>query len=135
MPRTETLGQGETAKYSVRVTNTGKRAGAEVVQLYVVPPPSPVKRPRRQLAGFQRVELKPGEQKTVVFEVPYTAQPFWYWGEADKRFVCQPGTATIEIGNSSAHLPLKAALTLKPAHAALPQADAVETVAATSYVV
>ena len=132
---TPTLGQGETAKYSVRVTNTGHRAGAEVVQLYVVPPPSPVVRPRRQLAGFQRVVLQPGEQKTVVFELPYVTQAFWYWDEGGKRFTCQPGVATIEIGNSSAHLPLKAALTLEPAHAALPQADAVETVAAKSYVV
>ena len=132
---TATLGQGETAKYSVQVTNTGKRAGAEVVQLYVVPPPSPVVRPRRQLAGFQRVVLQPGEQKTVVFELPYVTQAFWYWDEGAKRFTCQPGVATIEIGNSSAHLPLKAALTLRPAHAALPQADAVETVAAMSYMI
>ena len=130
-----TLGQGETAKYSVRVTNTGKRGGAEVVQLYVVPPPSPVQRPHRQLAGFQRVVLQPGEQKTVVFELPYTAQPFWFWDDGAKRFTCQPGAATIEIGNSSTHLPLTSPLTLKPARAALPQADAVETVAATSYII
>jgi beta-glucosidase len=117
------------------VTNTGKRAGAEVVQLYIVPPASPVKRPHRQLVAFQRVELKPGERKTVVFEVPYTAQPFWYWGEAEKRFVLQPGAATLEIGNSSANLPLKTPVTLKPSLAPLPHADAVDTVAAKSYVV
>ncbi len=129
------IGPGQSVKVSVHVTNTGKRAGAEVVQLYVVPPASPVKRPHRQLAGFQRVALKPGEGKTVVFEVPYTAQPFWYWGEDEKRFVLQPGAATLEIGNSSASLPLKTPVTLKPALAALPHPDAVDTVAATSSVV
>ncbi len=129
------IGPGQSVKVSAHVTNTGKRAGAEVVQLYVVPPASPVKRPLRQLVAFQRVELKPGERKTVVFEVPYTAQPFWYWGEAEKRFVLQPGVATLEIGNSSANLPLTTRLTLKPSLAPLPQADAVDTVAATSYVV
>jgi beta-glucosidase len=129
------IGPGQSVKVSVHVTNTGKRVGAEVVQLYVVPPASPVKRPYRQLAAFQRVELKPGEGKTVVFEVPYTAQAFWYWGEAEKRFVLQPGAATLEIGNSSAHLPLKTALILKPSLAQLPHADAVDTVSATSYIV
>ena len=129
------IGPGQSVKVSVHVTNTGKRVGAEVVQLYVVPPASPVKRPHRQLVAFQRVELKPGERKTVVFEVPYTAQPFWYWGEAEKRFVLQPGAATLEIGNSSANLPLKTPVTLKPSLAPLPHADAVDTVAAKSYVV
>ena len=123
------LGQGQTAKVSVRVTNTGKRAGAEVVQLYVVPPASPVKRPRRQLVGFQRVELTPGERKTVTFEVPYTAQAFWYWGETEKRFVLQPGPASFEIGSSSADCRLTAPVTLHPASAPLSAADAVETVA------
>jgi len=129
------IGPGQSVKVSVRVTNTGKRVGAEVVQLYIVPPASPVKRPHRQLAGFQRVELKPGEGKTVFFEVPYTAQPFWYWGEDEKRFVLQPGAASLEIGNSSANLPLKTLVTLKPSLAPLPHADAVDTVAVRSYMV
>ena len=126
------LGQGKTATFSVDITNTGKRAGAEVVQLYIVPPTSPVKRPQRQLAGFQRVVLKPGEQKTVTFEVPYSAQPFWYWGETEKRFVCHPGAAKIEIGNSSAHAPLSATLTLEAPTQALAKPDAVESVAVKS---
>ncbi len=131
----KSLGAGGTAKYTVQVTNTGKRKGAEVVQLYVVPPPSPVKRPRRQLAAFQRVELAPGERRTVVFELPYMTQAFWYWDEEAKRFVCSPGEARIEIGNSSAHLPLTASLMLKAGRMAPSAADAVETVAAASYVV
>lgn len=132
---TQTLGQGGTAKYSVRVTNAGKRAGAEVVQLYVVPPTSSIARPRRQLAAFHRVELAAGESKTVVFEIPYTALPFWYWNETDGRFACQPGTATIEVGNSSANLPNKASLRLLAPTAPLAQKDAVDTVAGNSYTV
>jgi len=133
--RAKKLGQDGTAKYSVRVSNTGNRKGAEVIQLYVVPPESSVKRPQRQLAGFQRVELKPGETKTVVFELAYSALPFWYWSDAERRFVCQPGTATIEIGNSTANLPFKASLEVLPATKPLPQKDAVDTVAINSYIV
>ncbi|MGA9875493.1 MAG: glycoside hydrolase family 3 C-terminal domain-containing protein, partial [Solirubrobacteraceae bacterium] len=107
-----TLGHGEKTKISVRVTNTGGRAGAEVVQLYVTPPPSPVKRPLKQLAGFCRVELSPGEQRTVTFELPFTEPAFWYWNEDDRRFVVSPGIAKILVGNSSANLPLSADLTL-----------------------
>jgi beta-glucosidase len=129
---THSLGMGKTAKFSVRVANTGQRMGAEVVQLYVVPPTSPVKRPIKQLAGFQRVELKPGEQKTVTFEVPYITQAFWYWDDDAKSFVCQPGTASIQIGTSSVDLPLKADLTLLPMVGALPAPDAVQTVAVKS---
>ena len=124
-----TLAPGGAVRFSVRVSNTGKRAGAEVVQLYVAPPPGPVKRPRRQLAGFQRVVLKPGEQRTVEFEIAHTAQPFWHWDEAQKSFVCPPGTATVEVGTSSAGPFLSAPLSLGLA-APLPQPDAVETVAA-----
>jgi len=128
------LWQNKTARYSVQVANTGKHAGAEVVQLYIVPPASTVKRPRRQLAGFQRVFLKPGEQKTVTFDVPHSAQPFWYWSESAKRFVCQPGVATVEIGTSSTHTPLKASLTLQAATEPLATPDGVETVAVPSFI-
>jgi beta-glucosidase len=130
----KTIGPGGSAKYTVSVTNTGKVAGAEVVQLYVVPPASSVKRPLRQLSAFQRVELAAGERKSVVFELPYTTQAFWYWDEGSKGFVCTPGDAQIEIGNSSAHLPIKAALTLKAGQTPTSAPDAVDTIAAKSYV-
>ena len=107
------LGPGETINVSVAVANTGKRAGAEVVQLYITPPATPsVKRPIKQLAGFQRVELQPGERKTVTFELPFSEPAFWYWDEDARQFACQPGTAKILIGNSSANLPLTADLAL-----------------------
>ena len=131
----QTIASGGTAKYSVKVTNTGKVAGAEVVQLYVTAPATLVRRPLRQLAAFQRVELAPGEHKTVVFELPYTTQAFWYWDDDVKAFVCSSGEAQIQIGNSSASLPLTASLVLPHGQMPATAPDAVETVAGTSYIV
>ena len=108
------LGEGEKTKISLDVTNTGNRFGAEVVQLYITPPASPVKRPIKQLSRFQRVELHPAEKKTVVFELPHSEQALWYWNEKAERFVVQPGTAKILVGNSSANILLAGELTLKP---------------------
>jgi beta-glucosidase len=101
-----TLVPGQKVNVSVTLTNTGNRAGAEVVQLYIAPPASPVKRPLKQLAGFQRVELQPGKQETITFELPYTEPALWYWDEESRQFVCQPGTAKLFVGNSSTNLPL-----------------------------
>ena len=61
------------------VTNTGKRDGDEVVQLYVKHLGSKVARPRKELRGFRRVTLQPGETKTV--ELPLAAQSLAYWDE------------------------------------------------------
>lgn len=130
-----TLGQGEKAKISLDVTNTGSRSGAEVVQLYVTAPASSVKRPIQQLVGFQRVELQPGEKKSVIFELPYSEQAFWYWDEKAESFVLQPGTTKVLIGNSSANILLKGELTLKAPAEPLSAPDAVDTVAVKAKVV
>lgn len=129
-----TLGPREKTTVSTDVTNTGSRAGAEVVQLYITAPSSPVKRPIKQLAGFQRVELQPGEKKTVIFELPFSEQAFWYWDSDAQKFVVQPGTAKILVGNSSANISLTGELTLKPATEKLPEPDCVDTVALKSKV-
>jgi beta-glucosidase len=107
------LGPSETAEISLTVTNTGNRAGAEVVQLYLTPPPSPVQRPIKQLVGFQRVELQPGERRKVVFELPFEDPTLWYWDESQDRFVCQAGAAKILVGNSSANILLTRKITLE----------------------
>jgi beta-glucosidase len=130
-----TLGPGDKTTVSADVTNTGSRAGAEVVQLYITAPSSPVKRPIKQLAGFRRVELQPGEKKTVVFELPFSEQAFWYWDTDARKFVVQPGIAKILIGNSSANISLTGELTLKPATETLPEPDCVDTIAVKSKVV
>lgn len=130
-----TLYPDENTKVSVQITNIGHRAGAGIVQLYVTPPPSPVKRPNKQLVGFQRVELQPGEWKSVVFELPFNEQAFWYWNEEVRQFVLQPGIARILIGNSSANLLLAGELTLKAPDKIQAGPDTLNNVAVKSHVV
>jgi beta-glucosidase len=93
-------------KVSVDVTNTGTRAGDEVVQVYVKHPSSKVERPRQQLAGFQRVTVQPGETKTV--EIPLQASRLAYWDASRKALTVEPEPVNIVVGNSSANTPLSA---------------------------
>ena len=109
-----TLGAGESIVVSAIITNTGLYAGAEVPQLYVQAPASPVKRPIKQLVGFQRLELKPGESRRVEFTVPYTEQALWYWEEKQRKFVLQPGTVKVLVGSSSANIHLNTIISLQP---------------------
>jgi beta-glucosidase len=74
---------------SVTVTNTGDRAGDEVVQLYVSPRSWPVPAPSRRLVGFERVPLAAGESREVRFDVPVDALAYWSTGAS--RFVAPPG--------------------------------------------
>jgi beta-glucosidase len=83
----------------VPVTNTGKVAGAEVVQLYVAPPKSDVERPVRELKTFGKVFLQPGETKEV--EMWLTWRDLAYWDTAKKDWNVVQGRYRIEIGNSS----------------------------------
>jgi beta-glucosidase len=83
---------------SVRVTNTGKRAGEEVVQLYVRDDVASVTRPVKQLRGFQRVALQPGESKTVTFELGFEDLAMY---DARMQQVVEPGTFTVFVGGSS----------------------------------
>ncbi|MGC8625555.1 MAG: fibronectin type III-like domain-contianing protein, partial [Phycisphaerae bacterium] len=108
-----TLAVGEAIVISARITNIGLYSGAEVVQLYVTAPKSPVKRPIKELVGFQRVELKPGESRRVTFTLPYNAQALWYWHESQRKFVLQPGKLKLMIGSSSVDIALIGVVTLK----------------------
>lgn len=103
---TDTLSEGGSVQVRAKITNTGTRDGAEVSQLYVTAPKSPVKRPLKQLVGFQRVELKAGESRTVNFTLPYNEQALWYWHDSQRKFVLQPGTLKLMIGSSSAEIHL-----------------------------
>jgi len=80
----------------LRVTNTGARAGTEIVQLYLRDDVARVARPNRQLAGFTRVHLAPGESSTVRFTVDPTLLA--YYDEA-MRLVIEPGTARVMVGD------------------------------------
>ena len=85
---------------SVTVTNTGSRAGAEVVQLYVSAPTGGISVPRRELKGFEKVLLEPAEAIRVHFELESRA--FSHWDVVRKAWVVAGGRYSIEIG-SSAH--------------------------------
>jgi beta-glucosidase len=87
------------AKVSVDVTNTGKRGGDEVVQLYLRDRESSVTRPIKELKGFQRITLAPGEKRTVTFDVGPAALSFL---DRDKKRVVEPGLFDLMVGGSSA---------------------------------
>jgi beta-glucosidase len=89
---------------SLDVTNTGKRAGDEVVQLYVHAVKSSVKRPAKELRGFQRISLQPGETKSVTLELP--AEKLAFWDEKTHAFLVEPGAYEVMAGASSADIRL-----------------------------
>ncbi len=95
-----TLGSNGAVDVSVDVTNTGTRAGDEVVQLYVRDPESSVSRPRKQLRGFERVNLEPGETKSVTLHI--AAEDLSYWDTGQHRWVVEPGPVELLVGRSSA---------------------------------
>lgn len=93
------LGLHDTLEVMVAVTNTGRRPGEEVVQLYVRDEVASVTRPVKELKGFQRVALSPGETKVVRFRLPVQALRFW---GMEGRWVVEPGWFTLWVGRSSA---------------------------------
>ena len=93
------LKRGQSVPIQVTVQNTGKRAGDEIVQLYVRDLAPKVDRPVRELKGFQRVSLKPGEKKPVMFNIDEGA--FAYYNVAMHSWKSNEGTYQIEIGASS----------------------------------
>jgi beta-glucosidase len=84
---------------SVDVTNTGGRAGDEVVQLYLHDPVASISQPIRRLRGFERVTLGPGETRTVTFTLNKSDFGFY---DNRGRFVVEPGQIDVYAGNSSA---------------------------------
>ena len=92
------------------VTNNGDIAGSEVAQLYVSDPSAKVSRPERELKGFEKVHLNPGETKHVTLWLE--ARAFSYWDEATHGWHIDPGKFVIRVGDSSENTPLSADLTL-----------------------
>ncbi len=86
------------ATVSVTVTNTGKRAGDEIVQLYIHDLVSSVTRPIKELKDFRRISLNPGESKTIEFVI--TPDKLWFYDMHMKRVV-EPGWFDIMVGPSS----------------------------------
>ena len=93
-----TIMPGQDVTVRVPVSNTGTRAGDEVVQVYLRDEASTVTRPVKELVGFERVTLQPGESKTV--EIPIRSESFALWNREMQR-VIEPGEFTIMVGPNS----------------------------------
>ena len=100
---------GNPLKVEATVKNTGTVSGDEVPQLYLAPPNSADIRPKLLLRGFERLTLKPGESKRVVFNVPDDKLAFW--NTSEKRFKVESGKWNALVGASSADIRLKAGFT------------------------
>ena len=109
--------EGDAADPSVvvtfTVTNTGDRAGAEVAQVYVGDEDASVWRPQRELKGFAKIHLQPGQSELVRIELGHRAFAFWEPSMHDWRV--EPGTFTITVGNSSRGPALSERIKIEPA--------------------
>jgi beta-glucosidase len=94
----QALAPGDTLHATVRVTNTGKRAGTEVAQLYIRDEVADVSRPLRQLRGFRRVTLAPGESRDVTFTITPSMLAFH---RLDMSFGTEPGRFDVYVGADS----------------------------------
>jgi len=95
----------------VKVTNTGKRAGSQVVQVYVGDDEVSVPRPRKELKAFKKEYLESGESCTIAFTLGQRA--FAFWTPSLRDWMVEPGDFTISIGTSSADIVHTAKVTLK----------------------
>ena len=95
----KSLHPGETLTVKVDVTNTGKVAGKEIVQLYVRDVKSTFARPEKELKAFAKVELKPKQTRTVTFTLDREA--FWYFDTSKNGWTTEPGEFEVWIGASS----------------------------------
>jgi beta-glucosidase len=101
---------GSRIDVSLTVTNTGRRAGDEVVQLYVHNNDTREKLPRKKLVGFARVSLKPGEKTTVTLPLRIDGEMLGYWDAARHAFTLNPGVIDIMVGGSSEDVRLQGKL-------------------------
>jgi len=86
---------------SVEVENVGRRVGDEVVQLYIRDPVASMTRPVKELKGFQRVTLQPGEKRRVEFVLGHEQLGFW---NREMRYVVEPGEFRVMVGPNSAEV-------------------------------
>ncbi|KAL4919487.1 glycoside hydrolase superfamily [Aspergillus aurantiobrunneus] len=96
VPEQPKLEDGELITATVTVTNTGKVAGAETVQLWVLPPPTEVNRPVRELKGFAKVRLEAGEQKNVEIVVEKKLATSW-WDEQRGAWASEKGKYEVQV--------------------------------------
>jgi len=103
---------GQSVGVTLRVRNSGSRAGAEVVELYLHDAHSTVDRPIQELKGFRRVVLAPGETRVVDFTLDRSAMA--YYSTAKRDWVAEPGQFDVLVGSSSRDIRLKGSFDLEP---------------------
>lgn len=106
------LRPGETVVISVKVANIGKVAGDEVVQLYTRDTYASTSRPVMELRGYSRLTLTPGEQRTVIFQLPVNQLAFF---NNDLKLVLEPGSVEVMVGSSSVDIRLRGDLDISAA--------------------
>ena len=94
----KTYDQADTIQATFTLTNTGDREGAEVAQLYVSDPVCSVMRPVKELKGFKKVFLKPGESRRITLDIPVSSLALY--SEAQSQFVVEPGEFILQLGAS-----------------------------------
>jgi len=95
----KTMTDTEILKINIPVKNTGSRKGAEVIQLYVADLKASVLRPSKELRAFRKIELQPGEEKSVAFEIKKSDLQFY--DDISQHWIVEPGKFQILIGSSS----------------------------------
>ena len=106
----EVYNKQDSIKVCFKLTNTGKMAGAETAELYVSDPDCSVMRPAKELKGFKKVFLAPGESKPVTIIVP--ASNLAYYSENDKEWIVEPGRFEMLVNSSSADNRLSASIAI-----------------------
>jgi beta-glucosidase len=104
-----TVKASDTVEISMQVRNSGTRAGAEVVQLYLRDVESSLPRPEKELKGFRRVVLQPGQSQTLTFTLDRSAMSFFDPGKQD--WVAEAGAFEVLIGASSRDIRLRGSFT------------------------
>ena len=107
----ETYDQADTIQATFTLTNTGDREGAEVAQLYVSDPVCSVMRPVKELKGFKKVFLKPGESRRITLDIPVSSLAFY--SEAQSQFVVEPGEFILQLGDSASDIKQKISVEVK----------------------
>ncbi len=104
------IGPDDTLQVSIDVTNTGRRAGKEVVQVYIRDEQARLQRPDKELKAFAKVQLEPGERKTVTLELARDALA--YYDDLAREWVAEAGTFEVLVGASSQDIRATAMFTL-----------------------
>jgi len=103
--------ENETITFSIKVKNTGKKDGSEIVQLYIHDIKSSLPRPVKELKGFEKVALKAGEEKTVIFSV--NKDDLRFFDDKKHEWIAEKGDFEAIIGASSVDIKDKYTFILK----------------------